>query len=104
MAYSAGLTYPNALAGVLALSAYLPAPALLTPERRVANQHTPIVVMHGQYDDVVSVPLGQQAVTWLTEHQYEVTWQTYPMAHEVNLEQIQQLGRWFNQRFYEINM
>lgn len=103
MAYSAGLTYPKTLAGVMALSAYLPAPALLTPERRVANQHTPIVVMHGQYDDVVSPSLGQQAVTWLTEHQYQVTWQTYPMAHEVSLEQIQQIGRWFNQRFYEIN-
>jgi phospholipase/carboxylesterase len=102
MAYSAGLTYPKTLAGVMALSAYLPAPALLTPERRVANQHTPIMVIHGQYDDVVSVPLGQQAVTWLTEHDYQVTWQTYPMAHEVSLEQIQQIGRWFNRHFAQV--
>lgn len=101
MAYSAGLTYPKALAGVMALSAYLPAPALLTPEKRLANQHTPIVVMHGQYDDVVSLPLGQQAVAWLTEHDYQVTWQTYPMAHEVSIEQIQQIGAWLQQRALE---
>lgn len=101
MAYSAGLTYPKALAGVMALSAYLPAPALLTTEKRLANQHTPIVVMHGQYDDVVSLPLGQQALTWLTEHGYSVTWQTYPMAHEVSLDQVQQIGAWLQQRSLE---
>jgi len=97
MAYSVGLTYPKRLAGVMALSAYIPAPDWLHQQRTVANQHTPILVAHGNHDPVVSLALGEQAKTWLQAHGYQIDWQTYPMAHEVCLSEIQAIGRWLNQ-------
>lgn len=99
MAYSVGLTYPERLAGVMALSAYIPAPDWLDQQRTVANQHTPILVAHGTHDPVVSLALGEQAKVWLQAHGYALSWQTYPMEHQVCLQEIRAIGQWLNQRF-----
>lgn len=96
MAYSVGLSYPQRLAGVMALSAYIPAPDWLDNNRTVANQHTPILIAHGTHDPVVSLPLAQQAKTWLTAHQYALTWHTYPMEHQVSAAEIADIGAWLN--------
>jgi phospholipase/carboxylesterase len=101
MAYSIGLSYPERLAGVVALSAYLPAPAWLAEHRSAANHQTPLLVVHGTQDPVVSLALGQQAHTWLQQHEYAVTWQTYPMAHQVCLQEIQVIGAWLNRVLVE---
>jgi phospholipase/carboxylesterase len=81
----------------MALSAYIPAPDWLDQQRTVANQHTPILVAHGSHDPVVSLALGEHAKAWLQTHGYHINWQTYPMAHEVCLSEIQAIGRWLNQ-------
>ncbi|MEC7120319.1 MAG: alpha/beta hydrolase [Pseudomonadota bacterium] len=99
MAYSVGLTYPERLAGIMALSAYIPSVDWLVEQRHLANYQIPIFVAHGLQDDVVGLSLGQQSVEWLTEHQYTVEWHTYPMAHQVCWPEIQQIGRWLTQRF-----
>ena len=97
MAYSVGLTYPERLAGVMALSAYMPSVEVLASQRHTANQQTPIFVAHGTQDPVVGLALGQQAVDWLQQHAYSVEWYTYPMQHQVCWEQIQQIGGWLRQ-------
>ena len=97
MAYSVGLTYPERLAGVMALSAYIPSVEGLASQRSLANQSTPIFVAHGTQDPVVGLALGQQAVSWLQQEAYSVEWHTYPMQHQVCWEQIQQIGVWLRQ-------
>ena len=97
MAYSVGLTYPERLAGVMALSAYMPSIEWLATQRHSSNQQTPIFVAHGTQDPVVGLPMGQQAVEWLQAQQYPVQWHQYRMQHQVCLEEIQQIGRWLAQ-------
>ncbi|MFZ3191895.1 MAG: dienelactone hydrolase family protein [Moraxellaceae bacterium] len=97
MAYSVGLTYPERLAGVMALSAYIPSIEGLASQRHTANQQTPIFVAHGTQDPVVGLAMGQQAVDWLQQQAYPVEWHQYLMQHQVCLEEIQQIGRWLQQ-------
>lgn len=97
MAYSVGLTYPERLAGVMALSGYIPSSEWLISQRSIANQQTPVFVAHGTQDPVVGVVMGQQAVDWLQQQAYPVEWHQYLMQHQVCLEEIQQIGRWLQQ-------
>lgn len=94
MAYTAGLTHPQALAGIIALSTYIPAPTLLAPELLAANHRTPIFAAHGSEDDVVPPQLGLAARDRLVQQGYAVAWHTYAMPHSVCVEEIQAIGQW----------
>lgn len=98
VAYVSALTYPERLAGILALSTYLPAPERSVAARSPANADLPVWVAHGEEDDVVDLALGRQAADWLTAEAYPVSWQTYPLAHEVSAEEIADAGRWLAER------
>ncbi|MGE5639934.1 MAG: alpha/beta hydrolase [Clostridia bacterium] len=75
--------YPEKLAGVLALSTYLPLSAKLGAERAEANLGTPIFMAHGSYDDVIPLERAERSRRLLTEGGYAVEWHTYPMPHSV---------------------
>lgn len=99
MAYSAGLTHPEALAGIIALSAYIPSPGLIAAEASAANRQVPILAAHGTDDDVVPLALGQQAASTLTQQGYSVEWLTYQhMPHSVCMEEVIAIGEWLTQR------
>ena len=102
VAYTTALTHPEKLAGVIALSTYIPSPALLTDESAVANRDTPIFAAHGTGDDVVSPALGLAARKLLVERGYIIDWHEYPMPHSVCLEEVQAIGRWLVQRMRSI--
>lgn len=100
MAYTLGLTHPETLAGIVALSAYIPAPGLLVDEELAANRHTPIFAGHGTDDDVVGFELGQRAHDHLQGLQYDIAWHPYPgMPHSVCDEEIADIGAWLTARF-----
>lgn len=99
MAYSVGLTHPEKLAGIIALSAYLPAPELLQPDALAANRQTPIFVGHGRDDDVVPMALGRQAYDTLQGMGYSLAWHDYPLPHSVCMEEIVAIGDWLKLRF-----
>ncbi len=75
--------FPEKLAGVLALSCYLPAESTFEAERVPANDSTPIFMAHGQGDTVLPMSLGTQSRDYLKEEGYSVEWHDYPMAHAV---------------------
>jgi phospholipase/carboxylesterase len=75
--------YPEALAGVMALSCYLPAQSQFAVERNAANQATPIFMAHGTQDPVVPVSFGSRSRDFLRARGYAVAWHDYPMAHSV---------------------
>ncbi len=99
MAYSAGLTHPQALAGIVALSAYIPAPEQLTVDALAANRRTPLFIGHGSADDVVEPSLGRRAREFLQDQGYTLEWHEYPIDHSVCLEEIADIGRWLGERF-----
>lgn len=88
LALYAGLRYSRPLAGILALSTYLPLADRLCSERTAVNQSTPIFQAHGLFDPVVSLHLGQVCHDRLVTLGYGVEWHTYSMAHAVIPEEI----------------
>lgn len=92
--YEAALSYPQRLGGLLVMSSYLATAASVTCHP--ANQQLPILIQHGSQDPVVAEQLGQQAQQWLVQHGYPVSYQRYPMQHQVCAEQIEQIANWFN--------
>ncbi len=99
MALHVGLRHPQPLAGLLALSGYLVAPERLVVEGHSANRTTAIGVMHGKHDPVIPLSYGKAAAAALQQAGYSVEWREYPMAHEVNLTQLQHIGAWLHGRF-----
>ncbi|CDH46782.1 MAG: alpha/beta fold hydrolase [Candidatus Competibacteraceae bacterium] len=94
MALHTGLRYPDRLAGILALSCYIPLADRLSAERRPANQHTPLFVAHGDYDAVIPMRYGQMSVQRLESLGYPSEWHDYGMGHEVCLEEIRDIAGW----------
>lgn len=89
-----GLRYPERLAGLIALSCYLPLPGRLAAEKSAAGQAVPILMVHGVFDPIIPLQAGVQSCDFLKQAGYDVQWQTYPMQHAVCLEEIQRIGRW----------
>ncbi len=88
MALHAGLRYPEPLAGIIALSSYLPLPDTFVKERDLVNQDTPIFMTHGLFDTIVPIMLDQMSKEQLEDLGYQIDWFTYPMAHAVVPEEI----------------
>lgn len=97
--YFAGVRSKVKLAGLLALSTYLPFEEDTKAEQHSANHQTPIFASHGSYDQVVPLTLGKASADALTALGYKVRWQTYPMEHQVAMEQIVEIGDWVNNVF-----
>jgi len=92
-----GLRHPDQLAGLVALSGYLPLPNSLEAERSAANQATPVFMAHGQQDPVVPLQRAQESSQLLKQLGYDVTWKTYHMPHSVCLEEIQDIAAFLKQ-------
>ena len=71
-------------------------PENLADEKSPANIDTPIFMAHGSQDPVVPMQRGQYSAKVLEENGFSVSWQDYPMAHAVCLEEIQALGQYLN--------
>ena len=76
------------LAGVMALSCYLPRESTFVAERHRANDSTPIFMAHGQADGTVPMMLGMRSREYLEAHGYSVEWHEYPMPHAVCAEEV----------------
>jgi phospholipase/carboxylesterase len=75
--------YPARLAGVMALSTYLPLASRFAAEQGPANRGTPIFMAHGLADPVLPVAMGLQARDLLKAQGYDVEWHQYPMPHSL---------------------
>lgn len=98
IAYATALTHPQRLAGIIALSTYIPTPALLETEATAVNAVLPIFAAHGTEDDVVSPELGTRARDLVLRLGHDVAWHEYPMPHSVCIEEIIDIGAWLRER------
>jgi phospholipase/carboxylesterase len=94
VALSAGLRFGKRLAGLLALSTYLPFPARLAAEKSAANADVPILMCHGRMDPVVEIAMGREARGVLEAQGYAVEWHEYPMEHEVCATELGEIASW----------
>ncbi len=101
IALHTALRYPESLAGILALSTYLPLSAQLDLEAHTANQSTAIFMAHGLYDPVIPLILAESSRKRLQQAGYSVEWHSYPMPHAVSPEEIRDISHWFRQRLDE---
>ena len=75
--------FPEKLAGVMALSCYLPGRGSFSTGRLPANDSTPIFMAHGRGDATLPMAMGVQSRDWLQSQGYKIEWHDYPMAHAV---------------------
>jgi len=94
MALMAGLRQPQRLAGLIALSGYLPLLGVTEAEAHPANRDTPIFMAHGQLDDVVLMSRGARARDHLRSLNYPVSWHTYPMDHSLCMDEVRDINAW----------
>jgi phospholipase/carboxylesterase len=94
IALQTGLRYPEKLAGIMALSTYLPLAETLALEGAQANRATGIFMAHGTQDAVIPFEMATRSRDVLVQHGYPVEWHEYPMAHSVALEEIGDVAAW----------
>ncbi len=94
IALHAGLRRPQPLAGIMALSTYLPLEATLAEERAPASAAVPVFMAHGTADPVLACALGEHSRDVLHGLGYPVEWHAYPMGHQVCFEEIRAIGAW----------
>ncbi len=95
IALQAGLRYPKQLAGIMALSTYLPLAPTLNTERSDANKNTGIFMAHGSADPVIPVALAHASRDVLTTLGYGVEWHEYKgMPHSVCEQEIAHIADW----------
>ena len=94
VALHAGLRFSGGLAGIMGLSTYLPLRDHLAQARAAANRDTPIFLAHGHQDPVLGFDLGVASRDALQALGHPVEWHEYPMAHQVCLEEIRDVGAW----------
>ena len=93
MALYIGLRFPHRLAGIIALSGYLPLAMSLPSEKHAENNGTPIFMGHGEYDTVVTPDRAKASYALLEKMGYTVDWSEYPMEHSVNREELADISR-----------
>ena len=96
IALFSALRYPQKLAGVIALSTYLPVRAQSGAEASEENRSTSIFMAHGEYDPVLPFSLGEQSRDWLKEHGYAVQWKSYAMEHSVVPQELQDIREYLS--------
>jgi phospholipase/carboxylesterase len=94
IALQTGLRHPERLAGIMALSCYVPIAGSLEPERTEANRDVPVFMAHGLYDPIIPVRLARESHDLLARLGYDVEWHEYPMEHSVSPEEVEAIGAW----------
>ncbi|MEX2496313.1 MAG: alpha/beta fold hydrolase [Woeseia sp.] len=98
IALHTALRFPQRLAGVMALSTYLPVGHLFAEEiaenESLRSRNLPIFMAHGSFDPVLPIQLGRESRQLLEGAGFAVAWHEYPMAHAVCAEEIVAIRKW----------
>jgi phospholipase/carboxylesterase len=94
IALHTGLRHPERIAGIMALSTYVPVGEKLSAEASAANRHVPILMAHGTYDPVIPLDRAEQSRALLESLGYPVEWREYGMPHSVCPEELADIGAW----------
>ncbi len=103
IALHAALRYPEKLAGLMALSTYLPLMSSFDSEvvdnPAAVNGDIPVFMAHGTFDPVLPMQMGSDSRDLLQDRGFDIEWHDYPMAHAVCAEEIAHIRRWLLEVF-----
>ena len=99
-----GLRFNQSLAGILALSTYLPLSSTTESEKNSANQSTAILQMHGQFDPVIPVTTARNSFEYMRQMGLNIEWKEYPMPHSLYPQQVTDIGQWIENRLSFISV
>ncbi len=99
IALAAGLRRTHAVAGIIALSTYLPMAESIAEQITPTGRRTPIFMAHGSQDNVVPIAAGKHSLARLQQLQVDVQWHDYPMPHSLCAEEVVDLANWLALRF-----
>jgi phospholipase/carboxylesterase len=94
IALQTGLRYAQPLAGIMALSTYLPLAEHLAAEAAEANRNVPIFYAHGSHDQVIPLTMATASRDKLATAGYQAEWHEYPMQHSVCAEEVAAISAW----------
>jgi len=94
IALHTGVRYPERLAGIMALSTYLPLVDSFAIEAHPASHAVPIFMAHGTEDPIIPIERGRQSAELLKRAGADVQWRTYDMGHSVCIEEIGDVATW----------
>jgi len=101
MALYTALRFPERLAGVLALSTYLPLKAQLATEAHPNNVNTPIFMAHGVHDEIIRLETAEVSMQLLKTAGYSLDFHTYAMTHSVCMQEISDIRAFLQQVLVE---
>lgn len=94
IALQTGLRHPERLAGIMALSTYLPIAGTVETERSAANADLPIFMAHGTQDPMIPIDRAERSRKMLDALGYPLEWHAYPMPHSVCPQEIADISKW----------
>lgn len=94
IALQTGLRHSERVAGIMALSTYLPIADKFAAEASKANRDAPIFMAHGSHDPVIPLARAEQSRGLLQSLGYNVEWREYPMPHSVCPEEVSDISAW----------
>lgn len=96
IALHTGLRFNKPLAGIMALSTYLPLKNFVTTESDIANKDITLFYAHGSHDPVIPITLAEASNAFLTQLDYKINWHSYPMEHSVIPQEIDDISHWLD--------
>lgn len=99
IALHTGLRFGKKLAGVMALSTYLPLADSVAAERSPANANMDIFMAHGIQDEIIALRYAESSRDTLQALQYKINWQSYDMPHSLSMEEITDIAAWLRDIF-----
>ncbi|MDH5517003.1 MAG: alpha/beta hydrolase [Gammaproteobacteria bacterium] len=97
IALNTGLRYHSKLAGIMALSTYLPSHDAFPENAHDENRQTPIFMAHGKLDEVISYQIAEKSHQKLISMGYPVQWHAYHIGHGVGPEELDDISQWLQQ-------
>ncbi len=94
MSLFSGLRYHEKIAGILALSCYLPLESEVQNATDSENAKTPTLLMHGNNDPVIPLHAAKLTHDALASKGFSSELKTDNYEHELPIPQIQQIGNW----------
>jgi len=94
IALHTALRHRARLAGVLALSTYLPLAETVASEAAFANRDLPIFMAHGEHDPVIPYSFGERSGAYLRSLGYPLAWHSYPVEHTLSIDELRDIEQW----------
>jgi phospholipase/carboxylesterase len=94
IALQTGLRHTERLAGIMALSTYVPLAEKLAAEASPVNRGASIFMAHGTADPMIPFARAQASRDLLLQQGYALEWHEYRMQHAVCPQEIADIGAW----------